>query len=231
MTSSQAAWRLPLIETSGTRLKVLPRRDDFGGSTRCHAPLGWSGSTPPAVRAAPVSSPVYARSSRVTECDGSTGACPRGSTTCTSTRPGPNGTPRSSSEATPVTTWASTPRPEAWTPRSVAPPRSPGTTCATATGSASWTSAPAERPVAAGAGCAHLRRILDALVTATPLRVERIRPPRIRPGSLVVAPTPLLDDAVAARLVEIVQQGSSAIVIDTLPVGMCADAPAAACLT
>ena len=76
------------------------------------------------------------------------------------------------------------------------------------------------RNVPAGSGRRHLRRILDVLVAAEAGSVSRPedRPmPRVRPGALVVALTPLTGAAGRAQIGRLVQRGHTIVVVDTLP--------------
>lgn len=235
LTSSLAAWRLPMAETSGTRLKVLPRRDDFGAVDAVPRPAGLVGlhaSRRPGSSGELAGVRAFQSGDRLR----------RINWRVSSRTDDLHVNATWSERDTEVQLWVDSR--DDLGPTSLTAARDGASTDAGAVEASSLdtavraAAAVAEHylrhgdrvsvvdlgaggaTVSAGSGRAHLRRILDALVTATPLRVERIRPPRIRPGSLVVALTPLLDDAVAARLVEVVQQGSSAIVVDTLPIGL-----------
>lgn len=76
------------------------------------------------------------------------------------------------------------------------------------------------RDVAPGAGHRQLRLILDVLVASSADRSHPLRPPRVRSGSLVIALSPLLDGEAISHIVVAQQQGGAVIVIDTLLSGV-----------
>lgn len=73
------------------------------------------------------------------------------------------------------------------------------------------------RDVPAGNGHKQLRRILDVLVQAAPARDTMVRTSPLRPGSLIITLTPLLDESVMESIGSSARQGNAVIVIDTLP--------------
>lgn len=76
------------------------------------------------------------------------------------------------------------------------------------------------RDVPVDGGRHHLRRILDVLVAAEPGRVresDERHLARVRPGSLVIALSPLLGATGTGRIARLVQHGHTVVVIDTLP--------------
>ena len=76
------------------------------------------------------------------------------------------------------------------------------------------------RDVPAGNGHKQFRRILDVLVQAAPVRDTMVRASPLRPGSLIITLTPLLDETVMESIGSSARQGNAVIVIDTLPPGL-----------
>lgn len=76
------------------------------------------------------------------------------------------------------------------------------------------------RDVPVDGGRHHLRHILDVLVAAQPGRVRERDDrhlARVRPGSLVIALSPLLGAIGTGRIAALAQHGHTIVIIDTLP--------------
>jgi uncharacterized protein (DUF58 family) len=224
LMSQLAAWRLPLIETSGTRIKVLPARDDFEAVNAVPRPAGLVGFH---TARRPGDSGELAGVRQFQAGD----RLKRINWRVSSRMPELHVNSTWSERDTEVQIWIDSREDLGW---------SGGVDNGSSSLDIAVRAAAAvaehylrqgdrvslvdlgagRRTVASGSGRQHLRKILDVLVDAAANRAESVRRAPIRPGSLVIMLSPLLYVTAAGQLVEVVQRGSSAIVIDTLPGGL-----------